>query len=488
MEPVSMYKKRLILVNLSELYSKFKQENENVKIGFSRFAQLRPRHCVLAGRSGTHTVCVCVYHENVKLMLDAINIEKIMELSNLKLKDYHDCLKVLMCSEVTTECNFNECSNCPGVEILKKHLMDLPDKDCVEEIRFQHWQNTDRTTLVTEVANVDDFVDRLCEKIVDLKTHDFYAKSQTLFPKNLKSNLNEGDFLIMSDFAENYAYVIQNATQAAHWNNDQTSIFTVIVNYKFENEIKHISMAIISDNLQHDTVAVYVYQQIIIAYLKEHFSPKFIHYFTDGASQHFKNKYNFINLLHHKEDFNISADWNFHATAHGKGPCDGIGGNLKRLAARASLQRSSENQILNAPALYEWAKINLKDTVIFFSSKEDHVQMTQTLAERFKEAKTIPGTLEYHSFSPNGNGQLCLKRISDDTEFQLFPKNKNNLKRKNQNIREKCQKKYHQKRLKSKKKLDSIPYTFYTMLVHQLASILNFPPPNLNSLITRTFS
>ena len=39
------------------------------KIGFSKFAELYPQHCVLAEASGTHAVCVCTIHQNVKLMM-----------------------------------------------------------------------------------------------------------------------------------------------------------------------------------------------------------------------------------------------------------------------------------------------------------------------------------------------------------------------------------------------------------------------------------
>ncbi len=58
--------KRLILCNLKELYQLFKDEHPNERIGFSRFADLRPKkYCVLAG---AHSLCVCTIHQNVKLM------------------------------------------------------------------------------------------------------------------------------------------------------------------------------------------------------------------------------------------------------------------------------------------------------------------------------------------------------------------------------------------------------------------------------------
>ncbi len=61
--------KRLVLSNLKEVYQLFKDKFPTLSIGFSKFAELRPRHCVLAGASGTHSVCVCTIHQNVKLMM-----------------------------------------------------------------------------------------------------------------------------------------------------------------------------------------------------------------------------------------------------------------------------------------------------------------------------------------------------------------------------------------------------------------------------------
>lgn len=87
---------------------------------------------------------------------------------------------------------------------------------------------------------------------------------------------------------------------------------------------------------------------MIIKYIEENISrPKKVYYFTDGAGQHFKNKSNFSNLLAHQTDFEIEAEWHFLPTAYGKGACDGIGGNIKRNAARYSLQCSNENRILD---------------------------------------------------------------------------------------------------------------------------------------------
>lgn len=417
--------KRLILCNLSELFYKFQEQFPSIKIGLSKFAQIRPRNCVLAGASGTHNVCVCVHHENVHLMLDAINIEKLTCQSNHPIVSHRDAIKMVVCEEPTSECFLDHCSSCPGSDSLQSLLVSVLDGNGIDRVEYQIWQQTDRSTLRTEVLDSEDFVEDLCNRILKLKMHSFIAKQQSAHLKFLKDNIQKDEvFLILFDFAENYGFIAQNAAQSFHWNNNQATIFTTGIYYRTEKDLKFKGAAIISDSLNHDTVAVYEYQNIIIKFLKEHYSPKKIIYFTDGASQHFKNKHNFMNLLHHKKDFGIEAEWHFHATAHGKGPCDGIGGNLKRLAARASLQASSKNQILTPNTLYQWAKSNLTDTMIFFSPKSSHEKTACFLQKRFEGAKTVPGTQKYHCFIPTSEMTLILRQFSSSLDYTIFPKQK----------------------------------------------------------------
>jgi hypothetical protein len=65
--------KRLILSNLRELYQNFKEKHPVASIGLSKFAELRPKHCILAGASGTHSVCV-LYHPS-KRQVNAAHFE-----------------------------------------------------------------------------------------------------------------------------------------------------------------------------------------------------------------------------------------------------------------------------------------------------------------------------------------------------------------------------------------------------------------------------
>ena len=61
------------LYNLQELYTAFKEKHPNVNIGFSKFCALRPKWCLLVGSRMSHSVCVCSAHQNVMLLVDAMD-------------------------------------------------------------------------------------------------------------------------------------------------------------------------------------------------------------------------------------------------------------------------------------------------------------------------------------------------------------------------------------------------------------------------------
>lgn len=161
----------------------------------------------------------------------------------------------------------------------------------------------------------------------------------------------------------------------------------------------------------------------MIDFLKGRFDklPTKIYYFSDGAAAQYKNKKNFYNLCQHKNDFNILAEWHFSATAHGKGPCDGVGGTVKRLAARASLQRPYSEHIMTANDLYEWAKENISGINFIFVTMSEHIAAKEFLEERFNEARAIPCTRKLHAFIPLNEMKISVKPFSFAQESVEHP-------------------------------------------------------------------
>jgi hypothetical protein len=64
-------------------------------------------------------------------------------------------------------------------------------------------------------------------------------------------------------------------------------------------------------------------------------------------------------LAYHDFLFGVPACWSFHATSHGKGPCDGLGATIKRGVRTHTLQetQSADSQpIVCANHVATWAK------------------------------------------------------------------------------------------------------------------------------------
>lgn len=53
---------------------KFKDTIGVKTFGLSVIADQRPKYVITIGSSGTNSVCVCIYHQNVKLMLSGVGL------------------------------------------------------------------------------------------------------------------------------------------------------------------------------------------------------------------------------------------------------------------------------------------------------------------------------------------------------------------------------------------------------------------------------
>lgn len=119
----------------------------------------------------------------------------------------------------------------------------------------------------------------------------------------------------------------------------------------------------IAESLDHNIISVYQFITNLVSTVKSKlpFIKKLI-FFSDGAASQYKNFKNLFNTSQFSNDFGLQAEWHFFATSHGKGPCDGIGGQFKRHARLASLKRPND-PIDTAFKLYKYALENTDSKV-----------------------------------------------------------------------------------------------------------------------------
>lgn len=320
--------KRYLLNNLSELYQIFKTRHPETKLGLSTFLILRPKECLSLNTKGFHNVCVCIYHQNVKLLFNAIGEKSIKP-----------WIQLLICSEARKDCFYRRCLECQDfkTQLTAKLLVDNSKIDTQPIIRFRRWTATDGTNFITDEKPALEFLDFICDELEVLLKHHYVTNNQQQYLNNLKRTMRADEIIVWGDFAENYSPAIQDAIQSEYFSHKQITVHPFTIYWRFNDTIYNAGFCVISDCTLHDTNSFYAFQTELLPLLISQFKTcgitvSHINYFSDGCAAQYKNRKNFVNLAHHRGDFGVTAEWNFFATAHGKGPCDALGGTTKRLA------------------------------------------------------------------------------------------------------------------------------------------------------------
>lgn len=416
--------RRLVLMNLREAYEIFCKENNDVKIGFTKFTMCRPPHCILALESyGTHATCVCIYHQNTTLVCDALKRSGICP----DLQDFKGFFDLMLCAEAerTNECYLLKCEICPGKSKVQSYLREAFVENEIEEITMKQWINTDgKCFLETITKTTDVFNSEFTSDVTKLVTHDFIARKQQEHLKYRKKHLLIDEAVVICDFAENFSFVIQDEVQGYHWNQQQCTIHPFVIYYReiAGADVKCQSLVIIAESLKHNFCSVYQFQLELFAYLKQKL-PRVtkLHFFSDGAGGQYKNRKNFYNLITIKTDYHYDIIWNFFASCHGKNSCDAVGGTLKRNATRASLQRPLRDQIQTAEMLFKWCESNPNTEVDYkFCSNEQYKRLFNQLKHKYDSIQTIEGTRKFHSFEPVATNKIRTKIFSECEESEIF--------------------------------------------------------------------
>lgn len=103
--------RRLVLMNLNEAFEQYKVGHPTKKLSFSKFAELRPKECILAGQSsGIHVTCVCQQHQNVNLEFECVKRIRETNIDSLS-----TVMNKMLCDEKTEKCQLNECTACSDI-------------------------------------------------------------------------------------------------------------------------------------------------------------------------------------------------------------------------------------------------------------------------------------------------------------------------------------------------------------------------------------
>ena len=136
---------------------------------------------------------------------------------------------------------------------------------------IQQWESIHRTTLQTHTASVDDFIELLVYSVDNITTHSFFAKIQVQHLKQRKEEITDRVYHSLGLWWKLSLYGVG-------WNlrisleQDQCTMHPVVIYFKKDGVLYHISLCIISDDLEHDSCFVHELQRIAMIYIKENLS------------------------------------------------------------------------------------------------------------------------------------------------------------------------------------------------------------------------
>lgn len=410
--------KRILTMTIMEAYNLFKEENPDITVGKSKFAEFRPLEVLLSSKM-PRNVCGCIYHENISLLLQELH-RIFPEIFPLYGKEF---VASCVCDINSKICMSSNCALCKNkFKTLFEEELDI--NDFQKKTSWYQWEKNEedgRTEKKQTSGKVENLISILEIKLKKFLYHSFVNKQQTNAYnkcKDLSTHLSSDTVMVQMDFSENYSCVYQDEVSSAHWKTTSVTLFTVMIWFRDQK----ISMVLLSDNNTHDKTTVVPYTYFVLNHIKEKFSSDVKHceIWTDGPSSQFKNRFMFAFVgFTLQKSFDFSVSWNYSATSHGKGAVDGIGGLIKRLATSATVTRKAI--IKNADSMFQ--AINEK-TNIYLSVMTSHyineTYATLQLDSLWEDLNTLPGTMHIHSVEQTEQaGVVKTKFFKDDVVFSI---------------------------------------------------------------------
>ena len=115
----------------------------------------------------TLSICVCNAHQNVVLLVDAMDWDL----------TYKDLIKKIVCNTGSNKWIMHQCESCPGTANLKEFLdQELNEDEDDEKFNYCQWDTADQAILTIFTATNKEYEDTLIDVIDNLTRHFYITK------------------------------------------------------------------------------------------------------------------------------------------------------------------------------------------------------------------------------------------------------------------------------------------------------------------------
>lgn len=307
-------------------WERYNAENPFLQCSKATFYRNRPKHCLTSKYLTKDTTC-CQRHQNFQLLCKSLHTiipeETIPKFADSFSRKYSTQEQVH--------------------ELLHKFDADNYDGDVSYEQWGRDTKKSDgkpKTKVLRHSLPPDQFLQFFMKAYEEFIEHNVRVQKQYGALKNLKLKLPRGHVIMQNDFIQNFACLLADAAQSSFFDQTQVTIHaSVLYFYNEKGELEYISFIHVSGVNQHNKSMVQAILDQVwtvdMKHLIEELDISHVHYYSDSPTSQYRNRWMFQYIESHKERYGISASWDYFEAGHGKGPCDGLGGTIKRLAEDA---------------------------------------------------------------------------------------------------------------------------------------------------------
>ena len=316
----SRLRKHYLVMFLREAFALFTESHPNVRVGFSKFASLRPKNVLLLKHQSADQ-CKCQIHENFMYKLDGLGIR------------YDDGFwQSVLCDgshgDFLSLCWKGECENCSRCTLVVEGSNE-------KTVYCKEWitKKDGHLRLIEHRICMGQLRNDLIGNFSSMREHVRVKRIQAAAYAEDKQNVN--GHVLHVDFAMAYSCEYQNEIQGALWSRKSVNLFTAAL-YSRGQACK--SFLVVTDFQEKGKDAVFTFISKLLESIEIGPVDTFT-IFSDGPASEFKNKFmvRFVFLLSRR--LKVQFIWKYFATSHGKGVVDGIGGSAKSLVRKCAMSK-----------------------------------------------------------------------------------------------------------------------------------------------------
>ena len=373
--------KYVLTENIRVLYRRYLQKNPGSNVSLACFKKARPAN-VLPVAYTKRQVCLCQTHQNFALRLVPLKELRVTQSTSDFVAEYTD-------EEA-------------GQKIDKLQRDVVKFRVWRQVVAVHNGKEIKRTTLLDETEDKAVFRANFLSNLVIFRKHQQRVETQNDQFMLLKEQLQPGEATIQVDFAENYVCKFQQEVSGAYYSKSQVTIHPAVIHHRpAENgPLHHTTVTILSDVTSHKAQTIFAFLKALMEWMKTNLPPiTQVHYLSDSPSSQYRNSTIFRIVHSHKELFQVSATWNYFESGHGKGPCDGVGGSVKRSADLAV--KKNQELIKSAKDFFMWGRKQESAVTYLLVTPEEVTRAVEELEAMGKFP--VPGTMKVHSVIPLGD-------------------------------------------------------------------------------------